>query len=310
MQVDLREPSDAGNRITIMKTPTPSYRKNDYACDRINVTSRDGKTEIPVSLIYLKSTMEKAEATDSFVPVHLYAYGAYGYSIEDTFSFSRIPLLNRGFIYAIAHVRGGGELGRQWYEDGKFLKKNNTYNDFIDVARYFVGTKKWTTPRQMSCEGRSAGGLTIGSVLNQAPDLFRVAILGVPFVDLIATMIDASIPLTSGEWEEWGNPNEEYFFQYMMDYSPMNNIQAGVEYPSCLIKAGLYDPRVAYWEPLKYTASLRYGVSNSNNEDRPICLTTDMTAGHFSASDRYKHIESIAFDYSFLLWQLGIHDEP
>mmetsp|Transcript_24610 Transcript_24610/g.67941 ORF Transcript_24610/g.67941 Transcript_24610/m.67941 type:complete len:291 (+) Transcript_24610:1017-1889(+) len=289
----------------MMTTPTPSYEKDKYACDRINVTSRDGTTEIPVSLVYMKSTIEKAKATDSFVPLHLYAYGAYGESIEDTFSSSRIALLNRGMIYAIAHVRGGGELGRKWYEDGKFLTKNNTFNDFVDVARHFVETEKWTTPNLISCEGRSAGGLTIGSVLNQAPDLFRVAILGVPFVDLVATMTDASIPLTAGEWEEWGNPNEKYFFQYMMDYSPMNNIQVGAQYPSCLITAGLFDPRVAYWEPLKYTASLRFAVSN-DNEDRPICLQTDMTAGHFSASDRYRHIQSRAFEYSFLLWQLGI----
>eukprot|EP00536_Pseudo-nitzschia_multiseries_P000997 jgi/Psemu1/179957/e_gw1.12.138.1 len=306
VHVDLRDPSNAHKRIMMMTTPTPSYEKDKYACDRINVTSRDGTTEIPVSLVYLKSTMEKAKLTDSYVPLHLYAYGAYGQSIEDTFSSSRIALLNRGIVYAIAHVRGGSELGRQWYENGKFLTKQNTFDDFIDVARHFVETKQWTTPSLLSCEGRSAGGLTIGAVLNQAPDLFRVAILGVPFVDLVATMTDASIPLTAGEWEEWGNPNEDYFFQYMMDYSPMNNIQVGVQYPSCLIKAGLFDPRVAYWEPLKYTASLRYGVSNDNG-DRPICLQTDMTAGHFSASDRYKHIQSTAFDYSFLLWQLGIN---
>ena len=306
MHLDLREPSNADKRITVMKALIPSYQKDNYACDRINVTSRDGKTEIPVSLVYLKSTMDKAKSKDSYVPLHLYAYGAYGDSMEDTFSSSRIALLNRGMIYAIAHVRGGGELGRPWYEDGKLLKKKHTFDDFIDVARHFVETKKWTTPSQMSCEGESAGGLTIGSVLNQAPDLFRVAILGVPFVDLVATMIDASIPLTSGEWDEWGNPNEEFFFQYMMDYSPMNNVQIGAQYPSCLVKAGLFDPRVPYWEPLKYTATLRYGASN-DNEDRPICLKTDMTAGHFSASDRYKHIQSIAFDYAFLLWQLGIN---
>ncbi|VEU40609.1 unnamed protein product [Pseudo-nitzschia multistriata] len=304
VQVDLREPSNNDKRIIVMTKPTPNYESDRYVCDRITVTSRDGKTEIPVSLVYLKSTMEQAILPQSYVPLHLYAYGAYGESIEDTFSSVRMTLVNRGIIYAIAHVRGGGELGRQWYENGKFLMKTNTFNDFIDVGRHFVETKSWTTPSLMSCEGRSAGGLTIGSVLNQAPDLFRVALLGVPFVDLVATMADASIPLTAGEWEEWGNPNEEYFFQYMMDYSPMNNIQAGVEYPSCLIKAGLYDPRVAYWEPLKYTASLRHGVSN-DDENRPICLQTDMAAGHFSASDRYKHIRSTAFDYSFLLWQLG-----
>lgn len=302
--VDLREPANSHKRIVVMKTPIPGYHKDDYACDRIYVTSRDGKTQIPVSLVYLKSTMGKAKSKDSFVPIHLYAYGAYGVNIEDQFSLSRLTLLNRGMIYAIAHVRGGGEMGREWYESGKFLTKKNTFNDLIDVGRHFVKDKKWTTRDLLSCEGRSAGGLTIGAVLNQAPDLFRVAILGVPFVDLVATMTDASIPLTSGEWDEWGNPNEDYFFQYMMEYSPMNNVQSGVEYPSCLIKAGLFDPRVAYWEPLKFTATLRDRVANE--KDRPICLQTDMAAGHFSASDRYKHIQSTAFDYSFLLWQLGI----
>ena len=167
-------------------------------------------------------------------------------------------------------------------------------------------TKKWTTRNQISCAGRSLGRLTIGSVLNQALDLLRVAIFGVPFVDLVATMTDASIPLTSGEWQEWGNPNEKFFFQYMMDYSPMNNVRFGAQYPSCLVQAGLFDSRVPYWEPLKYTASLRYGVSN-NNEGRPILLKTDMAAGHVSGSDRYKYIQSITFDSSFLFWQLGIN---
>jgi oligopeptidase B len=221
--------------------------------------------------------------------------------------------LKRGIIYAIAHVRGGGEMGRPWYVDGKLLNKKHTFTDFIDVARYLIHEKQWTTTDLLSCEGRSAGGLTVGASLNLAPELFRVAILGVPFVDLVATMTDASIPLTAGEWEEWGNPNEEAYFQYMMDYSPMNNVQSATIYPSILLLAGLYDPRVAYWEPAKLTATLRHHVAavavvsnNDNDTERPICLKTDMTSGHFSASDRYKYMKAKAFDYAFLLDQLGI----
>jgi oligopeptidase B len=208
-------------------------------------------------------------------------------------------------IYVIAHIRGGGEMGREWYEEpngAKYLCKKNTFNDFVDVARYLIDNK-WTTPDLLSCEGRSAGGMLVGATINQAPELFRVAIMGVPFVDVVSTMIDASIPLTSGEWVEWGNPNEIKFHQYMMEYSPMDNIKSGVQYPSVWATGGLFDPRVAYWEPTKFVAKLRHANPDST---RPVCLKMDVSAGHFSASDRYKYYRELAYDYSFLLDQLGL----
>lgn len=303
IQIDLEDPSNLERQLIVYETSVPGYQKDRYGSQQVQVLSRDGETHIPVSLVYLQSAFSKLSTQGDPVPIHLYAYGAYGESIDDTFSSSRLPLLDRGIIYAIAHVRGGGELGRKWYLDGKLLHKHNTFDDFVDVARFLINDKRWTTPDMLSCEGRSAGGLTIGASLNQAPELFRVAILGVPFVDLIVTMMDASIPLTTGEWEEWGNPNEAEFFDAMMEYSPMNNVRETM-YPSMLVLAGLFDPRVAYWEPAKFTATLRHTAVA--HEDRPICLKTDMTSGHFSASDRYKYLEGKAFDFAFLLDQLGV----
>lgn len=302
IQLNLYSPNSNG-RLVVYAPPTPGYQKNAYGCQRIDVLSRDGKTQIPVSLVYRSSTWAtRLENEGTVVPIHLYAYGAYGDSIDDEFSFTRLPLLDRGMIFAVAHVRGGGEMGRDWYTDGKLFNKHKTFDDFVDVGRYFVA-QKWTVPELLSCEGRSAGGLTMGASLNQAPDLFRAAILGVPFVDIIVTMMDASIPLTTSEWREWGNPNEQGYFEAMMAYSPMNNVQA-TTYPSMLLSAGLFDPRVAYWEPAKLTATLRHKATP--HQDRPICLNTDMTSGHFSASDRYKHLQARSFEYAFILDQLGI----
>lgn len=317
-----------GNRKVLKAKSVPGYDKFLYGCDRIEVLSRDGKTKIPVSIVYEKNTMDKVKAGEP-APLHLYGYGSYGACMEADFDITRLPLLKRGMIYAVAHIRGGGtlfffisllhfvhernsnpvqtgEMGRQWYEEpngGKYLCKKNTFNDFVDVARNFVNDRKWTTPDKLSCEGRSAGGLLIGAALNQAPELFRCAILGVPFVDVVVTMTDSSIPLTSGEWVEWGNPNEEKYFQYMMEYSPMNNIQKDRVYPACWITGGLHDPRVAYWEPSKYAATVRH--LNPNNP-YPICLKLDLTVGHFSASDRYKYFREMSLDYSFLLDQLEL----
>ncbi|KAG7367174.1 oligopeptidase B [Nitzschia inconspicua] len=291
---------------TILKSKdVPGYEKEKYGCDRLEVMSRDGKTNIPISVVYRKDVMEKVNSGEERVPIHLYGYGSYGSCCEADFDSSRLPLLERGMIYVIAHIRGGGEMGRQWYEEpngAKFLCKKNTFNDFVDVARFLVS--EWTTPDLLSCEGRSAGGMLIGAVINQAPELFRAAILGVPFVDVVGTMIDASIPLTAGEWVEWGNPNEEKYHQYMMEYSPMNNVKTGALYPSCWLTGGLHDPRVAFWEPSKFAATLRH--ESSNGKDRPICVKMDMSAGHFSASDRYKYYRELAIDYSFLLDQLGL----
>ena len=196
---------DDTQRNVLKSTIVPGYDKDRYDCDRLQVLSRDGTTKIPISIVYSKETMEKV-TNGQHVPVHLYGYGSYGSSVEADFDATRLPLLERGMIYVIAHIRGGGEMGRQWYEEpngAKYLCKKNTFNDFVDVAKFLVEEKKWTTPDMLSCEGRSAGGMLVGASINQAPELFRVAILGVPFVDVVVTMTDSTIPLTSGEWVEW-----------------------------------------------------------------------------------------------------------
>lgn len=292
-------------RVVLKTKEVPGYDRDLYACERTTVKSRDGMTDIPVSLVYAKDAIKEGEA----VPCHLYGYGSYGACIEASFSVTRFPLLKRGVVYVIAHVRGGSEMGRQWYEEpngAKYLCKMNTFNDFVDVARYLIDDRKLTVPAKLSCEGRSAGGLLIGASINQAPDLFRAAVLGVPFVDVACTMVDATIPLTVVEWEEWGNPNEEEFFEYMMSYSPMNNVREGGVYPACLLTGGLHDPRVQYWEPAKFAAELRHKQSEKSG---PVVLKIDMAAGHFSASDRYKYVRELAFDYAFLLDQLGLAGE-
>lgn len=213
--------ADTSDRTVIKEKNVPGYNKAEYDCDRITVTARDG-TEIPVSLVYRKDVMEKHLADGKPVHVHLYGYGSYGACIEADFRATRLPLLDRGIVYVIAHVRGGAEMGRHWYEkEGKFLTKKNTFNDFVDVGRWLVDDKKLTSPELLSCEGRSAGGLLIGASINQAPDLFKTAVLGVPFVDVVPTMIDASIPLTTAEWLEWGNPNAEkvrFMFVYIRSF--------------------------------------------------------------------------------------------
>ncbi|KAL3777217.1 hypothetical protein ACHAW5_007650 [Stephanodiscus triporus] len=294
---------DVGKRAVLKTKVVPGYDRREYGFVRTEVLGRDGKTMIPISVVYRKETMARVEAGER-VPCHLYGYGSYGMCVEADFRSTRLPLLDRGMIYVIAHVRGGGEMGREWYEEpngGKYLCKKNTFDDFVDVARFLV--EGWTTPDMLSCEGRSAGGLLIGAAINQAPELFRCAILGVPFVDVVCTMTDSTIPLTSGEWVEWGNPNEEKYFRYMMEYSPMNNVQGGKVYPACWLTGGLHDPRVAYWEPAKFAATLRH--ANPDNE-HPICMKLDLSAGHFSASDRYKYYRELAYDYSFLLDQLKL----
>jgi len=311
LQVSMNDPNNAQLRTVLKSKNVPGYVKADYGCFRTTVMSRDGETKIPVSFVYRQDVMKRHTAAGETVPVHLYGYGSYGMCCEADFSATRLSLLNRGMVFVVAHVRGGAEMGRQWYEEpngAKYLCKKNTFNDFVDIAKWLIEDKKLTTPQQLSIEGRSAGGLLIGASINQAPEMFRVAILGVPFVDVVATMVDSSIPLTTNEWEEWGNPNEEKFFNYMMEYSPVNNVKKGVKYPSCLLTGGLHDPRVQYWEPAKFAAELRHA---HNDSDCPtICLKMDMTAGHFSASDRYKYLKELSFDYAFLLDQLGLSETP
>jgi len=307
IQIGLNDSNDSENRIVLKQKNVPGYNPDLYACERTTVRSRDGEAAIPVSIVYRKDVFD----SNVPVPTHLYGYGSYGSCIEADFRMTRLPLLNRGVVYVIAHVRGGGEMGRQWYEEpngGKYLCKKSTFQDFVDVAEWLISDtgKGITKPELLSCEGRSAAGLLIGASINVAPELFRAAILGVPFVDVACTMIDSTIPLTVTEWEEWGNPNEEKFLEYILSYSPMGNVKKGATYPACLLTGGLHDPRVAYWEPSKFAASLRHDQSNDSG---PVCVKIDMAAGHFSASDRYKYLKELSFDYAFLLDQLGLAKE-
>ena len=237
--IDLNVITD--KKVIVKEKEVPNYDKSLYETRRISCSARDG-TSIPMSIVYRSDKVDLSKPS----PLMLYGYGSYGSCMEPDFAATRLPLLDRGMVYCIAHIRGGGEMGRYWYEDqGKYLTKLNTFHDFIDCAQFLVDTK-WTTPQTMAMTGRSAGGLLMGAVLNMRPDLFAVCIAGVPFVDLMVTMCDSSIPLTVVEWEEWGNPNEEKYFDYMMKYSPIDNVKEQ-EYPSLLVTAGLNDPRVAYW---------------------------------------------------------------
>eukprot|EP00929_Paragymnodinium_shiwhaense_P041616 TRINITY_DN21604_c0_g1_i1.p1 TRINITY_DN21604_c0_g1~~TRINITY_DN21604_c0_g1_i1.p1 ORF type:complete len:835 (+),score=155.99 TRINITY_DN21604_c0_g1_i1:147-2651(+) len=298
---------------TLRVKPVPNYDPSLYATARLHARAADG-TEIPISLLWRRDSYKQPGsdgAADDASPrrLHLVSYGSYGISEEPSFSMTRLPLVDRGMVYALAHIRGGGEMGRwKWYEEGgKYLSKKNTFTDFIACAEHLLKGGWVTSAEHMSIEGRSAGGLLMGAVLNMRPDLFRAAVAGVPFVDVLVTMCDPSIPLTCGEWEEWGNPNEERYFEYMKSYSPIDNVREEV-YPSILITAGLHDPRVAYWEPAKYAQVLRERRTNPTDDGREVLLKMDLGAGHFSASDRYKYLKELSFDQSWLLAQLGLAD--
>ncbi|CAK5222376.1 unnamed protein product [Aphanomyces euteiches] len=278
----------------LKETPVPNYDRTLYHSERVEAKAADGTT-IPMSMVYRKD-LKRSEPQ----PLHLYGYGSYEIPIDPDFRSTILPLLDRGVIYVIAHIRGGGENGRTWYESAKYLTKINTFTDFIACAEHLIEAK-YTTPKQMSCEGRSAGGLLMGAVLNLRPDLFTAAIAGVPFVDVMNTMSDATIPLTTGEWTEWGNPNEMKYFAYILQYSPYENVKAQ-DYPSMLVTGGLFDPRVPYWEPTKWVARSRERKTDSNQ----ILLKMDMEAGHFSASDRYYFLKEKAIEISFLLDKLHL----
>lgn len=265
------------------------YNPEDYASERFFATAEDG-TKIPVSIVYKKGMQR-----DGNNPALLYGYGAYGISQDVTFSSNRLSLLDRGFIICIAHIRGGGEMGRQWYEDGKLLKKKNTFTDFIACAEHLF-EHKYTSPGKTVIYGGSAGGMLIGAVLNMRPDICRGAIANVPFVDVLTTMLDPSIPLTVIEYDEWGNPNEKKYYDYIKSYSPYDNVTAQ-NYPHILALAGLNDPRVQYWEPAKWTAKLRV----TKTDDNILLLKTDMGAGHAGASGRYDYLKDLAFEYAFIL---------
>ena len=295
---------------TLKVTPVPKYDPSLYQTRRLEVTARDG-AKVPVTLLWRPDAMSSAQpdgVTDDFgggAPCHLYGYGSYGICMDPSFSATRLALVDRGVVFAVAHIRGGGEMGHHaWYEAaGKYLEKRNTFFDFVDCANHLVASGVAQSDR-LSCEGRSAGGLLVGNVVNDAPELFCAAVAGVPFVDLMTTMCDPSIPLTTEEWEEWGNPNEAKYHSYMQSYSPIDNVVEGATYPKMLIVSGLNDPRVAYWEPTKWAQVLRARVANGED----VLLKMDLAAGHFSAADRYKYLRELSFDYAWLLEQLGRAD--
>jgi oligopeptidase B len=265
-----------------------------YQSERLFVTAEDG-AKIPVSLVYRKG-LEK----DGGNPCLLYGYGAYGMSMDPGFSSHRLSLLDRGVVYAIAHIRGGQEMGRQWYDQGKFLAKKNSFQDFIAAGRALIEAG-YTRRDRLAVMGGSAGGLLVGAVLNMAPDLMRAAVAKVPFVDVINTMLDDTLPLTVPEYEEWGNPNHKEYFDYILSYSPYDNVEAK-DYPEILVTAGLNDPRVHYWEPAKWVAKLRATKTDSNR----LLLKTNMGAGHGGASGRYDALKELAFDYAFILDALKV----
>ncbi len=265
------------------------YNPDDYQTERLYAKSRDG-VSIPLSVVYKKGF--KKEGTH---PVLLYGYGSYGISIESEFRSSRLSLLDRGFAFVVAHVRGGQELGRLWYEEGKLLKKKNTFNDFIDSARFLI-QEKYTAPHRLFAMGGSAGGLLMGVVVNEAPNLFKGVVASVPFVDVVTTMLDESIPLTTGEYDEWGNPNEKEFYDYMLSYSPYDNVTKQ-DYPAMLVTTGLHDSQVQYWEPAKWVAKLR----DKKTDGHGLFLWTNMDFGHGGASGRFEAYKEIAMEYAFML---------
>ncbi len=266
-----------------------NFDKENYIEERIWATAKDG-TKVPISMVYRKGLKR-----DGSNPLLLYAYGSYGYSMDATFSSTRLTLLDRGFIFAIAHIRGGEDLGRQWYEDGKLLKKKNTFTDFIDCSK-FVIDQKYTSAEHLYAEGGSAGGLLMGAVINLAPELYNGVIAQVPFVDVMTTMLDETIPLTTGEYDEWGNPNTKKYYKYMLSYSPYDNVKKQ-QYPNMYVSTGLHDSQVQYWEPAKWVAKLRTVKTNTT----VLYLDTNMDAGHGGASGRFEAIKELAKEYSFLL---------
>ncbi|MFP4288725.1 MAG: S9 family peptidase [Bacteroidales bacterium] len=275
--------------IVWQQTVLGDFDKNDYQTYRILAPARDG-VEIPVTLVYKKGTDPKGQN-----PLLQYGYGSYGISMNPRFNSNLISLLDRGFVYAMAHVRGGEDMGRQWYEDGKLLNKMNTFYDFIDVSEFLI-ENNYTQKEKLFAMGGSAGGLLMGAVANMRPDLYKGIVASVPFVDVVTTMLDTSIPLTTSEYDEWGNPNDPVYYHYMLSYSPYDRVQEQ-DYPNMLILSGLYDSQVQYWEPTKWTAKLR----DHNTADTDIFLYTYMEAGHGGSSGRFQKLKEIALQYAFLL---------
>lgn len=282
---------------TLLKQQTVlgDFNADNYASERIFVTARDG-IKVPVSLVYRKDAFKK----DGTNPLLQYGYGSYGATMDPTFSSSRLSLLDRGFVYAIAHVRGSQMLGRPWYEDGKLLTKKNTFNDFVDVTKSLVA-QGYGAKDEIFAYGGSAGGLLMGAVANQAPELYKGMVAAVPFVDVVTTMLDASIPLTTNEYGEWGNPNEKEYYDYMLSYSPYDQVSKQA-YPNMLVTTGLHDSQVQYFEPAKWVAKLR----DYKTDDNKLLFKIDMEAGHGGASGRFKRLEDTALNYAFMLDLAGI----
>jgi oligopeptidase B len=273
------------------------FNREDYISERKMVKAQDG-TLIPISIVYKKGFKK-----DGTRPVLLYGYGSYGYSMDPYFSSARLSLLDRGFGFAIAHIRGGQEMGRQWYENGKFLKKKNTFTDFIDCGDFLV-KEKYAAGDKLFAQGGSAGGLLMGAVMNMRPELWKGIIAAVPFVDVVTTMLDESIPLTTGEFDEWGNPKDKVYYEYMKSYSPYDNVEAK-DYPATLVTTGYWDSQVQYWEPAKWVAKLRVLKTDKN----PLMMYCNMETGHGGASGRFKRLRETAMEYAFLLDLAGLGEE-
>ena len=266
------------------------FFSENYISERVWAPSRDGKTQIPISLVYHKETKKSPET-----PLLIYGYGSYGHTVDASFSNVRLSILDRGFVYAIAHIRGGEYLGREWYEDGKMLSKKNTFYDFIDAGKFLI-KENYTSEKHLYAMGGSAGGLLMGAIINYEPNLFNGIVAQVPFVDVVTTMLDETIPLTTGEFDEWGNPKKKKYYDYMKSYSPYDNVEAK-NYPNILITTGLHDSQVQYWEPAKWTAKLR----ELKTDDNILLFKTDMTSGHGGASGRFESLKEDALEYAFLL---------
>lgn len=285
----------SGDKRLVKRQEVPGgFIPENYVTTRLYATGRDG-VKIPVSIVYKKDFVRNGNA-----PLLLYGYGSYGISMNATFSSSRLSLLDRGFAFAIAHIRGGEDMGRQWYEDGKMMKKKNTFNDFIDAGKFLI-QEKYTSPEHLYAQGGSAGGLLMGAIVNMEPDMFRGVVSQVPFVDVINTMLDESIPLTSNEWDEWGNPKNKEAYFYMKSYSPYENIEPK-KYPNLLVTTGLYDSQVQYFEPAKWVAKLR----DLKKDDNILLLQTNMDFGHGGASGRFDYLKDVALVYSFMFALEGI----
>lgn len=283
-----------GERRQLKQQPVIGYDADRYETERVWVTARDG-VKVPVSLVY-----RKGYPKDGSGALYQYAYGSYGSSMDPYFNQTVVSLLDRGVVYAIAHIRGGQEMGRDWYENGKLLHKQNTFNDFVDVTRELV-KQGWAAPDRVAASGGSAGGLLMGAVANQAPQDYRVMVAQVPFVDVVTTMLDPTIPLTTNEYDEWGNPEQKKYYDYMLKYSPYDNVVAQA-YPALFVGTGLWDSQVQYWEPAKWVAKLR----DDNTGSAPIVFRTNMEAGHGGKSGRFRRYQELAESYAFVLQQLGV----